>query len=344
MSGPGRGGLRAALRALRGDQPELPPGAGELSEEDRRYLTTLHDESVPLPPGAALELAHDNPRLADLREAYTALDLGVLEGSHWHRDAIESFLDLRWFRGESLFTWHYREPKRVTELKYFTYMSYVAGQDDLGLLERLEEDGAFGCWTFEYEGRGRVSRDLLDSVNEINFLERELGIFGRDGLRVLDVGAGYGRLAHRMAVAVPDLADHCCVDAIPEATFLSDYYLHYRGAVPPARVVRLDRIEAELETGAFDLALNVHSFSECTHSAVEWWVEMLTRLEVPVLFCIPNDGEKLLTTELDASRRDFGPLLERAGYRLRERRPVIEDPAARRLLRIEDRFHLFERG
>ena len=95
---------------------------------------------------------------------------------------MRAFLDLRWFRGETLITWHYRELPRVTALKYFVLLRYVAERDTQGLLERLEEDGAFGCWTFEYPGYGRVSRDLLESVNEIAFLERELGLSARRAL------------------------------------------------------------------------------------------------------------------------------------------------------------------
>ena len=53
---------------------------------------------------------------------------------------------------------------------------------------------------------------------------------------MLDIGAGYGRLAHRMSAAFPQLEDYCCVDAVPESTFLSEYYLRHRGCTPPARV------------------------------------------------------------------------------------------------------------
>jgi SAM-dependent methyltransferase len=334
--------LLSALRRRGRALPERPPGAPELTAEDHRYLTTLYDASVPLPPGAEEELREDNPRLRELRESYAALDLPVLAPSHWHREAIDSFLDLRWFRGESLFMWHYRELRRITELKYFAFLRYVADRDRLGLLERLDEDGAFGCWTFAYEGWGRVSRDLLDSVNELNFLERELGLAGRQRLRVLDVGAGYGRLAHRAAASFPALADYCCVDAIPEATFLSDYYLRHRGCAPPARVVRLDRIGSELRPGDFDLAVNVHSFSECPLDAIEWWLDLLAELRVPRLFVVPNDGTELLSIESDGSRADFAPLVDRAGYRLIRRESEIEDPAVRELLLGADHFHLFE--
>jgi pimeloyl-ACP methyl ester carboxylesterase len=221
-------------------------------------------------------------------------------------------------------------------------LEYVAARDPRGLLGTLEEDGAFGCWTFSYPGRGRVSRDLLESVNELCFLDRQLELSARERFAVLDIGAGYGRLAHRMAAAYPDrVTDICCVDAVPESTFLSEYYLRHRGAAPPARVVSLGRVEAELVPGSFDLAVNVHSFSECTLEAIAWWVDLLARLAVPSLLIVPNEPQELLSLEPDGSRRDFAPLLARAGYRLRHREPVLDDPAVRELVGLHDHFHLF---
>jgi SAM-dependent methyltransferase len=313
-----------------------------LTDEDRRYLTTLHDETTPLPSGAEEVLRPDHPGLVELRERYAALDLPVTQASRWHRDAVESFLDLRWFRGETLITWHYRELPRISRLKYFVYARYVKDRDELGLLDRLEEDGAFGCWTFDYPGWGRFSRDLLDSANELGFLERELQLSHRDA-RVLDVGAGYGRLAHRAVEGLDHVAEWCCVDAVPESTWVSDYYLRYRGADPPARVVPLDEMGA-FAAGDFDLAINIHSFSECTLAAIEWWMDRLETLEIPRLLIIPNDGDRLLSLEPDGTRIDFAPLLAAAGYRLTTREPVIDDPAVADLLQLHDEFHLFERA
>jgi len=146
-----------------------------------------------------------------------------------------------------------------------------------------------------------------------------------------------------MVSAYPQLEDYCCVDAIPESTFVSDYYLGFRGCKPRARAVPLSAIDAELEPGSFDLAIGVHSFSEIPYAAVEWWVQLLQRLAVPLLFVVPNEPTELLTLEPGGERRDFMPVLERAGYRLVTREPALEDPAVRELVRVQDHFHLFER-
>jgi SAM-dependent methyltransferase len=334
--------LREIVRP-RSSEPEPHPDLVRLTPEDKRYLTSFYDDSVPLPPGADSDLSKDSPRLQELRERYARLDLPVLATSRWNEKAVDSFLDLRYFRGETLITWHYRELPRITKLKFFVFMRYVQERDPDGLLARLDEDGAFGCWTFDYPGHGRFSRDLLESVNEIQFLDREVGLGERERLSVLDIGAGYGRLAHRITAAFPNVTDYCCVDAVPESTFLSEYYLRQRGCSPPARVVPLDEVDAELEPGAFDLAVNIHSFSECTYEAIEWWVDALRRLEVPRLLVIPNEPTELLSLEADGSRRDFMPLLVAAGYKLDRREPVIDDPAVQDLLQLRDHFHLFSR-
>ena len=150
----------------------------------------------------------------------------------------------------------------------------------MDLLDRLDEDGAFGCWTFRYPGHPLYSRDLLESVNEINFLERELSLSARASLSVLDIGAGYGRLAHRMTRRRRNLADYCCVDAIPDSTFLCDYYLGHRGARLPLGRCR-STSSARLRPRSFDLAVNIHSFPECTLEAVAWWLQLVAQLEIP---------------------------------------------------------------
>jgi SAM-dependent methyltransferase len=334
--------LKRLKKLVRGPrEPQLV----KLTAEDRRYLTTLHDETTPLPPGAEQDLSPETPRLQQLRDEYASLDLPVLSSSRWSRERVEAFLDLRYFRGETLIVWHYRELPRITKLKYFVFATYVRERDPHGYLERLGEDGAFGCWTFGYPTLGRMSRDLLESVNEITFLDRTLGLAEREHFSVLDIGAGYGRLAHRMIAAHGQrVTDYCCVDAIPESTFVSEYYLRHRGVSPPARVVSLGSVEQELKPGSFDLAVNVHSFPEMPYAAIEWWLELVARLEVPNLLIIPNEPTELLSLEPDGERRDFMPLVERLGYRLAQREPVIDDPAVQELVELSDHFHLFSRG
>jgi FkbM family methyltransferase len=337
--------LRLAWRRARGretDRAAQLEGWFGLSDAERRYLTLGYDDSRPLPAGAMQTLRPDNPRLRELRELYGSLELPAVQHQMWTPARVAEHVELCYFRGDNLYQWHYPEHPRAMALTLFLYMRYLETRGGAHLLARCAEDGTFGCWTAQVAGYGPISRDLLDSVSEILFLERRLGVLGQVGLRVLDIGAGYGRLAHRMSAVHPSLGDFCCVDAVPESSFLSQYYLAFRGCIPPVRVLTLDRVET-LEPGCFDLASNIHSFSECTAAAVQWWVGQLARLRVPYLFVVPNEADGICSREVGGETVDLVPVIAEGGYRSIANETVIDDPAVRELVRIHDRFHLFAR-
>lgn len=307
-----------------------------------RTYEVAHDERRPLPQGAAEYLRPDNPRLLELRSTYAELDWPVTVPSRWERRMLDDWLHLAWFRGDNPYIWQYRllDPQ-AQNFKYFVFLRHVLDVDTLGLVAKLGEDGAFGCWLFEYEGYPPCSRDLLDSVLELTFLDRHWHVLRTHGLRVLDIGAGYGRLAYRWSQATPNLADYCCTDAIPESTFLSEYYTRYRKVAPPVRVAPLNTVP-ELPVGGFDIAVNVHSFSECTRNAIIWWVDQLQRLAIPRLFLVPNEPDGFCSTEPDGTRLDVTDVLDSAGYRLVYEEPVFADPAVRQMFDVHDRFCLYK--
>jgi FkbM family methyltransferase len=346
MSSGSNGGLaglprRAVRRVHRGLWTNGSDAAADfpLTEDERRYLTNHYDHRTPLPPQAATDLANDNPQLLELRRRYASLDLPALRHHYWSAGRVADSVNLKYFRGDNLYVWHYPEHPRAMALRLVLYLRYLEGRDGRELLEMLSEDGAFGCWTTDVAGYGKISRDLLDSVNELLFLDRYLDVLTKD-MRVLDIGAGYGRLAHRMAVAAPDLADYCCVDAVAESTFLAEYYLDFRGCSPPARALPLPEVP-ELKAGSFDLAVNVHSFSECTIEATRWWVDLLKRLQVPYLFVVPNEAEGILSREPDGSFQPVLPVLEAAGYVPFAKERAIGDRVLRDALELNENFYLF---
>lgn len=279
-----------------------------------------------LPEGAAAYLRPDHPRLLELERAYAAFDPRVTTPLLWRRGHVTPY-DLRYFRGDNAYVWQVRDGAGGANYALSAY--YVKSIDTLGLLGRLEEDALFGVHLFDALGR-KVSRELLDSILEIHFLERHLGLSSRAGLRMLDIGAGYGRLAHRMAFALPQLAEYLCTDAVPASTFLCEYYLRFRGVEDRARALPLHELEQALSGRRIDLALNIHSFPECTPEAIAWWLELLRRHRVPRLMIVPNPaehgGEKLVTNTGEAME----PLLEAHGYRLVAKAPKYGDPALQR--------------
>jgi len=222
--------------------------------------------------------------------------------------------DLKYFRGDNAYVY---QTRAFSEINYIVTALYVESVGASRLLSRLTEDGAFGAHTFDLRGR-KISRDLLDSILEIDFLERHIG-FARDSLNILDVGAGYGRLAHRVAQAFPHVR-YFCTDAIPVSTFLCEYYLRYRGVDDRAKVIPLSDLLG-LDGTRIDIAINIHSFSECTPAAIEWWVNWLARHSVEYVFVVPN-----IQGPLTNAREEIGPILEQRGYRLVVEEPKYPDP------------------
>lgn len=284
-------------------------------------------------------LRRDSDFLQSLKAEYAALDLPVMVRSKWGDGRIETDLELSAFRGDNVYVWQYRQYPDQARLRFFLSSLDARSQDDLGLLERLSEDGAFGCWTFVFSDGRPLSRDLLDSVIELNYLERRLGISSRPGLRILDIGAGYGRLAHRACESFPQITAYDCVDAIPESTFLCDFYLNHRGLSGRARSVPMHRLGELHDT--YDVAVNIHSFSESPRVAVRWWLELLRDRAVPYLLIVPNDSGAFLTSEPDGSKQDFLPDVREFGYELVDSRPVYSDSDLREFIGVEDRMHLF---
>lgn len=145
----------------------------------------------------------------------------------------------------------------------------------------MGEDDAFGARVWRCN-EDTVSRDLLDSLFEIRFLEEHLPRFGIK--RLLDIGCGYGRLAHRLGQTHPELEVYC-TDKVPVSMDACRVYQQHRNG--RWRLVWPESIRFD----AFDVACNVHSWSECTRGEVAWWVSRLVDAQVPYLFVVPHNPE-----------------------------------------------------
>lgn len=274
------------------------------------------------PPDARAYLRPGNPRLKQLERDYAIFDRRVTESVQWNSHTVRGH-DLLNFRGDNAYVWQVQGGER--EVNYAISARHVESIDNLGLLERLREDGAFGAHSFALGGRA-VSRDLLDSVAEIYFLHRHLGIAGKREMRVVDVGAGYGRLAHRMVSALSNVTRYLCTDAIPVSTFISEYYLRFRGIEDRARAVPVTEIESVLGASPVDLAINIHSFSECRVPAVAWWLRVLRDHNVKHLMIVPNAMDHGGTRLLTSRREDLMPLLADFGFEILASEPKYGDP------------------
>lgn len=337
---------KAVQRALR----RAGYSVHRLTPEERVLLDTMEQQIR----AKSLESVFGNelPRLLELRRSYAKVRLPVATHSVWGGGKSSGAsttigwggLDLRTFRGHNAYVWDYAASNiQAGRLRYHLYADSLLTRDPAGLLARLEEDGAFGCFTYDHPTVGKVSRDLLDSVLELNFLQRHLGLLERTDLRVLDVGAGYGRMAYRTLKAHPGIASYTCVDAVPESTFLCEFYLRHRGLADRVEVIPLHELEDRLEGRSFDVAFNIHSFSECTYVAIEWWLRRLCALGVRHLLIVPNDPTRFLSTEADRSNRDYSGLIRDLGFRQIACEPVFAEPAVQDIMGVRDQLFLFER-
>jgi hypothetical protein len=297
----------------------------ELELFRRRYggfeSRRLHEP--PVAPEVDAYLTRDNPRLQSLQERYGRMELPMADHSKWTPAFVARDIDLRRFRADNAYVAQYRDRNSDSDYLLTTY--YLKSIDRLGLLDRLEEDELFGVCAVSFNGERLVSRDLLDSIAEMYFIEDTIGLSERQSLTVLDIGAGYGRFAHRLTTAFPAQARAICVDGVPESTFLSEFYLRFRGVADRARTVPCDEIEDALSSERIDLATNIHAFSTCTSTSVCGWLDLIRKHEVPYLMIVPNaaghGGTRLITREKDQRTIDYAPELRARGYTLVHRRP-----------------------
>ncbi len=318
-----------------------------IGKDERSFLLAGHDGSVPLPAGAEDYLRYDNPRLLELQQRYQKVESPVCQHTYWRPQLQANAMDLRYFRGDNAYVWQFRHLRDHTRVRYYLYARYVRDMDRRGLLGKtVTEDGQFGCFNYRFDEIPVISRDLLDSVAELYFLDRHWGLFERKGVQVLDIGAGYGRLAHRMLAAAEGVTRYWCIDAVPRSTFLCEYYLRHRGCLDEAggraKVVPLDEMRTAVPPKTIDLALNVHSFSEMSHAAIETWINWVAELQVPYLMVLPNEPD-MLSKEADGSRREYRSVIKQAGYRLVAKESTILDSDVRKIFGINDFLFLYQR-
>lgn len=322
--------LEQEFQALLSEYQALKARHDRLS--DRLHLPEKFFDLYPnprplLPDGANYFLIDSNTRLTELTQRYRAVNHPVMNASMWTDEFVHQEIDLHGFRADGGYVWQHREIN--TDLHYALCAYYLKSIDTLGLFDKLTEDPLFGAYTVKVSDRP-VSRDLLDSMSEIYFLERHLAISQRPNLTILDIGAGYGRLAHRLVQSLPNLGAVFCTDAIAVSSFLCEYYLQFRGVNQTAIAVPFDQLRTTLTQNPINIAINIHSFSECSLDAIAGWLDLMAEFAIPHIMIVPNEldngGTKLLSCEKDKTRINYQPLLEQRGYQLIACDPKFLDP------------------
>lgn len=287
-------------------------------------------------PGDRATLRVDNPELLDLQRRYARV--GELLGAPtiWQEGHVKP-LDLLFFRGDNAYVWQFQDGNRP-ETYLLTYLFQKERAGDL--FDRLREDRAYGVFTFPAGEHDRLlSRDLLDSINEILFLQRH-GLLA-PGTEILDIGAGYGRLAARLTAAFADVRVWC-IDPVPHSTFLCGFYLRRRGAEPRAVTIPFDRQDRLPAPGRIKLAVNIHSFSECSAQAIDYWIGRCAQLAIEYLFIVP-DGSARGGEMRRTDGSPFDAILRAHGYALAHAEPKYANPEVQKFGVSPAWYYLFRR-
>jgi SAM-dependent methyltransferase len=128
---------------------------------------------------------------------------------------------------------------------------------------------------------GPVTRMWLESNVEIHFLQKYLP--NLKAFNVLDIGAGYGRLAVPLSKCAGSVT---CVDAVPISTEICREYCGR--FAPEVNVISLAEFQGPWSSRQFDLAINIHSFNECSIEQIEAWLDTLKEMRVPFLFTVSH--------------------------------------------------------
>jgi hypothetical protein len=262
----------------------------------------------------------DVSRIVELEREYAKLST---PHSFWAKHA--GYIELDHFRGHNQFLSQdngYPYRLIVDHIKNDTFIE--------GIYNNLDEDHAFGCVTTTIDGK-TVSRDLLDSVLEISFLESSS--IQITSLSILDIGAGYGRFAHRLSEF--STSKIYCTDAIPVSTMVCEKYIHFR-QLKNVHSVPLHELES---LPPIDLAVNIHSWSECTSEGVNFWLDWLVAHNVSYLFVSPH--EETFDTDGPLGGPSFRTSIESHGYNLIRRQVLHFGP---RGFCGDFYFYLFELG
>lgn len=204
----------------------------------------------------------------------------------------------------------------------------------------LGEDGAFGAVSHIASDGTVLTRDLLDSAAEIGFLLEHLDAPVLDS--VVDIGSGYGRLAHRISALRPN-ATVICADEVPSSRRICEGYLTRRGVTGFA-IADFQDAGQLVARHRPRLATAVHSFPEMPIERIQAWLQLLADEGVEWVFLVPNEPDRLKSTELDGSRHGFLDVLNGAGYQLTAlgwKYPSGEKDAYSTNLVYQDQYRLY---
>jgi putative sugar O-methyltransferase len=220
------------------------------------------------------------------------------------------------------------------------YYKQISQLDTEDLLSKIHEPVEGGDSDQEKIEGHRVSLDFLQAVEEFYRLREAWRLYkGSSQPRlILELGAGYGRLAYVFRKALPDCT-YVIVD-LPEALTCSSYWLtrvlgsevvpyaesrnqreltRARLLARPVWTLATHQIE-QIESRAVDAFVNIFSFQEMPLRIIENYFSQADRLVNGVVYIKERDMERNLADNEDVTINDYRA---RPSWRILFKRPIV---------------------
>jgi len=244
---------------------------------------------------STLNLHLDDPELKNLENNSNSK---LSELAMWQNFQNKVKARLINFAGDELYLTQSTPSDWYTKSAYDKVAEY-AMKEGIRCSPEATRDCEFGALAIQTKALGLVTRAWLDGMIEINFIKKHMNLQEKI---VLDIGAGYGRLAVLLSESEPT-AKITCVDAVPISTFLCKKYT--AAFAPQIKVVTIQEFESLKKTLSPDLAINVHSWSECSLKQNMQWIDTIFNMGTKNIFIVTHDPEMF-----SWSGGSFRPFLE----------------------------------
>ena len=166
-------------------------------------------------------------------------------------------------------------------------LSIVKRNGELIDVDGSQRDAQYGAMLFDTK-YGKVTRMWADSNVEYDFLQRHLNKFFLQNATVMDVGAGYGRLAVSMS---PHVKQFIAVDSIPVSVACCKDYVATWARTDNIQILSVEDLYLmykQNKVPKIELAMNIHSWNECSLETIEEWLQTLVKFNTDFLFTVSH--------------------------------------------------------
>jgi putative sugar O-methyltransferase len=187
---------------------------------------------------------------------------------------------------------------RVNGVRYLkTLIYYLAANlsaENWSRLRRIRHRGLGDPISVTYDGES-VCLDYLLAVFELEFIEQTLPLHS---LRVLEIGAGYGRTCHAI-MSNHDIASYCIIDLENSLRLAKEYLSRVLdpGQFEKVTFIPVGEVDDLPETVQFDLCININSFAEMKAETARDYLSFINGR--CFFFYVKNPVAKYLDKSLD---------------------------------------------